>query len=181
MVTPVDSTPVVLGRITGLFGVRGWVRLFSYTDPREAILTYPGCLALRDGAWIPIEWQEGKRHGKSVVAKLKGVDDRDAASGWIGTEIAIPRHGLPDAGANRYYWSDLEGLAVVDREGRDLGRVAYLMETGANDVLVVRKETGPEASGQSGEQELLIPFVLEKYILDVDLAGGTIRVDWEWE
>jgi len=180
MGTPVDTTPVVLGKITGVFGVRGWIRLYSYTDPREAILAYPGCLASKDDAWIPVRWQDGKRHGKSVVAKLEGVDDRESASNWIGTEIAIPRHELPDAGAGRYYWSDLEGMTVVDREGRELGTVAYLLETGANDVLVVNKGAGESIAGGKDRQELLIPFVMDRYILDVDLAGGRIRVDWEW-
>lgn len=181
MVTPVDSSRVLLGKITGVFGVRGWVRLYSYTDPREAILAYRGCLARRDGAWTAIEWQEGKRHGKSVVAKLKGVDDREAASGWIGTEIAIPRQQLPEADAGHYYWSDLDGLTVVASDGRELGKVTHLLETGAHDVLVIRKVNGPAAGEKNGEQELLIPFVMDRYILDVDLAAGRIRVDWEWD
>lgn len=172
-----DSEPVLLGRITGVFGVRGWVRVFSYTRPREAILGYKGCMARVGDQWQPIEWLEGRRHGKSVVAKLPGVDDREAAAAWIGTEIAILRDAMPETEPGTFYWSDLEGLEVVNKDGRSLGTVAHLLETGANDVLVVRRV----AKNSEGNQEILIPFVREIYILDVDIAGGKIRVDWEWE
>lgn len=171
-----DNNPLLLGKITGVFGVRGWVRVYSYTDPREAILDYSGCLARVGGEWQALEWSEGKRHGKSVVAKMHGVDDRDAAAAWIGTEIAIPRDAMPEAEPGSFYWSDLEGLEVVNSDGDILGTVAHLLETGADDVLVVRKteENSEEI------QEVLIPFIKETYVLDVDIAGGKIRVDWEW-
>lgn len=171
-----DKNPVLLGKITGVFGVRGWVRLYSYTDPREAILHYTGCLARVGGEWQPIEWSEGKRHGKSVVAKLHGVDDREQAASWIGTDVAIPRDAMPEAEPGSFYWLDLEGLEVVNRDGQILGTVAHLLETGADDVLVVRKLG--ENSG--GIQEVLIPFVQQVYVFDVDIAGGKIHVDWEW-
>ena len=88
----------------------------------------------------------------------------------LGPEIAVPRGALPETGKDQYYWSDLEGLRVVHRDGTVLGRVAYLLETGANDVMVVE-----------GEQERLIPFVTEKVVLGVDLDKGEIEVDWEWD
>ena len=113
---------------------------------------------------------EGKRQGKSVIAHLDGIDDRDKAATLIGSDIAIPREALPAAEDGSYYWSDLEGMQVVHRDGTDLGRVAYLLETGANDVLVTE-----------GERERLIPFVAEKVILDVDFDEGVISVDWEWD
>lgn len=172
-----DKNPVLLGRITGVFGVRGWVRLYSYTDPREAILEYKDCQARVGGEWQAIDWSEGRRHGKSVIAKLHGVDDRDTAASWIGTDIAIPRDALPEAAAGSYYWSDLEGLEVINRDGSSLGTVSHLLETGANDVLVVSKN----GEKNKGNQEVLIPFVQQRYVLDVDIAGGRIHVDWEWE
>jgi len=113
---------------------------------------------------------EGKRHSKSVIAHFEGVDDRDQAAALIGSEIAIPRDQLPAAEDGSYYWTDLEGMQVVHRDGSDLGRVAYLMETGSNDVLVTK-----------GERERLIPFIAEKVILDVDFDKGVISVDWEWD
>jgi len=164
------TQPVVLGRISGLFGVKGWVKVYSYTEPREAVLEYRRwLLSVKDG-WREATVAEGQRHGKTIIARLDGYVDRDQAAELIGTEIAVPRDELPEAEEGRFYWSDLEGLRVVHRDGTELGRVAYLLETGANDVMVVQ-----------GEQERLIPFVMGEVILGVDLASGRIDVDWEWD
>ena len=161
---------MLLGRIVGLFGVKGWIKVFSYTDPREAILDYDRWNLKKGDAWQTTRVVEGKRHGKSVIARLDGFDDRDAAAELVGRDIAIERDALPNPEDGRYYWSDLEGLQVVHRDGTTLGRVAYLLETGANDVLVT-----------DGDKERLIPFVAGKVILDVDFAAGVITVDWEWD
>ena len=160
----------MLGRISGVFGVRGWVKVYSCTEPRDAVLNYTRWLLSTKDGWREAQIAEGQRHGKTVIARLDGVDDRDEAASLIGTEIGVPRDELPDAEEGRFYWSDLEGLRVVHRDGTELGRVDYLLETGANDVLVVK-----------GEQERLIPFVMDKVILGVDLAKGEIEVDWEWD
>jgi len=144
--------------------------VFSYTQPREAILDYGRWFLQRQGAWQAATVVEGQRHGKSVIAHLEGVDDRDQAIEWVGCDISIPHSELPEADDGKYYWADLEGMRVVHRDGTELGRVAYLMETGANDVLVTE-----------GERERLIPFIADKVILDVDFAEGVIRVDWEWD
>ena len=162
--------PVVLGRISGFFGVRGWVKVFSYTQPREAVLKYRRWLLSNNGGWQATTVAEGKRHGKTVIARIDGIDDRDQAAELIGRDIGVPREELPETDDGQYYWSDLEGLQVVRKDGSELGRVAYLLETGANDVMVVR-----------GEQEHLVPFVTDDVVLDVDLATGVIRVDWEWD
>ncbi|MBT8082115.1 MAG: ribosome maturation factor RimM [Gammaproteobacteria bacterium] len=164
------TQPVVLGRISGLFGVRGWVKVYSYTEPREAVLDYGRWLLSDKDGWHEATVAEGQRHGKTVIARIEGYDDREQAAALIGAEIAVPRAALPEAGEDRYYWSDLEGLRVVHRDGTELGRVAYLLETGANDVMVVE-----------GEQELLIPFVTDKVVLGVDIDKGEIEVDWEWD
>lgn len=144
--------------------------MFSYTQPREAILNYDRWYLQRDGQWQAASVSEGKRHGKSVIAHLDGVDDPDQAAELIESDIAIARGDLPQAEDGLYYWADLEGMRVVHRDGSDLGRVAYLLETGANDVLVTK-----------GERERLIPFVADKVILDVDFDKGVISVDWEWD
>jgi 16S rRNA processing protein RimM len=144
--------------------------VFSYTQPREAILDYDRWYLKRQGEWQPTAVSEGKRHGKTVIAHLEGVDDRDDAAILVDCDIAVDREAMPDADEGSYYWADLEGLKVVRRDGTELGQVAYLMETGANDVLVVQ-----------GESERLIPFVQEKVILGVDLAKGVISVDWDWD
>jgi len=160
----------LLGRVTGLFGVKGWVKVFSYTQPREAILKYDRWFLMRDGAWQATAVVEGKRHGKGVIVLLDGVADRDQAADWLACDIAVARDDLPEPGDGTYYWGDLKGLRVVRRDGTELGTVTYLMATGANDVLVI-----------DGEQERLIPFIVDKVILDVDFAAGVITVDWEWD
>jgi len=164
------TQPVVLGRISGLFGVRGWVKVYSYTEPREAVLDFDRWLLGRRDGWHEARVAEGQRHGKTVIARLDGYVDRDQAAELIGVEIGVPRDELPETEEGRFYWSDLEGLRVVHRDGTELGKVAYLLETGANDVMVVK-----------GEQERLIPFVMDEVVLGVDLAKGEIEVDWEWD
>ena len=144
--------------------------MYSYTEPREAVLNYDRWLLIRKDGWQEATVAEGQRHGKTVIVRVEGYDDRDQAAGLVGTEIGVPRDELPEAGSDQYYWSDLEGLRVIHRDGSELGRVDYLLETGANDVMVVK-----------GETERLIPFVMDKVVLGVDLANGEIRVDWEWD
>lgn len=168
--TDKSAEPMLLGRISGVFGVDGWVKLFSYTEPREAILKYRDCLLQQGGAWNKARWKTGRRQGKTVVASLEGIDDRDKAEALIGTNIGIWREDLPATAENEYYWADLEGLSVVNKDETELGVVAYLLATGANDVMVVQ-----------GDQEILIPFITGRYVIDVDRAAGVIHVDWEWE
>jgi 16S rRNA processing protein RimM len=162
--------PVILGRVSGLFGVQGWVKVFSFTRPREAILDYDRWFLSQDGEWQPAKVAEGKQHSKTVIVRLDGIHDRDQAAALIGKDIAISRDDLPKTEVGSYYWADLEGMQVLHRDGTELGEVAYLMETGANDVLVTK-----------GERERLIPFIADQVILDVDFAKGIITVDWEWD
>jgi 16S rRNA processing protein RimM len=156
--------------VSGLFGVKGWVKVFSYTRPRAAILDYGRWYLKRDDHWQQVTIRESQQHGKSVIARFDGVDDRDQAAELVECEIAVSRDDLPAAEKGSYYWADLEGLKVVHRDGTELGHVAYMMETGANDVMVT-----------AGERERLIPFIADKVILDVDFDKGEIRVDWEWD
>jgi 16S rRNA processing protein RimM len=160
----------LLGRISGLFGVKGWVKIFSYTRPREAILDYSRWYLKRKEGWQPATVCEGQKHGKSVIVHFDGIDDRDKAAELIECEIAISRDEMPTAEEGSYYWADLEGLRVVHRDGTELGHVAYMMETGANDVMVT-----------AGERERLIPFIADKVVLGVDFDKGEISVDWEWD
>jgi 16S rRNA processing protein RimM len=165
------KNPVVLGRVSGLYGVKGWVKIHSYTDPRESILRYSNWMIDCEAGWQSVQVAEGKPHGKTLIARFDGVEDRDAAAGYVNADVAVDRDELPDTGEGEYYWSDLEGLRVERQDGRLIGSVAYLLETGANDVLVVR----------DGDDEVLIPFVTGDVIKRVDLAGGVISVDWEWD
>lgn len=167
MVNDADDL-IVLGEVSGVYGVAGWVRVYSYTDPRENILDYPVWhLRGRDG-WSRMELNDGRRQGKAIVAHIGEHTDRDQARGLIGCKIAVPRRELPEPAEDEYYWADLQGLRVYNRDGFDFGTVARLMETGANDVLVV-----------AGERERLIPMVPEVYVLRVDLEAGVMEVDWD--
>ncbi len=158
---------IAVGRVAGVFGVGGWVKVYSYTRPREAILSYnPWQLWVGD-AWSARELIEGRRQGSGIVARVAGCEDRDAAARLVGAEIAIAAAQLPPAAEHEYYWAELEGLRVVNLAGQELGRVSHLFETGANDVLVVQ-----------GERERLIPFG-RGVIRDVDLDAGILRVDWD--
>jgi 16S rRNA processing protein RimM len=165
-----DSQPLILGRISGLYGVRGWIKVHSYTEPREAILKYGSWLLEQEGVWRETSVAEGRKQGKTVVARLDAVTDRDMAAAYVGTRIGVARTNLPETDSGEYYWADLEGLQVVHQDGRVLGKVAYLLATGANDVLVIQ-----------GDQEIRVPFVIDDVIKDVDLASGIISVDWEWD
>ena len=157
---------VVVGRIGGVYGVRGWVHVHSETQPIENILRYrPWYLGERTQGLEPLE---GRRHGKGLVARLAGCVGREQAAPLVGSAIAVPRDQLPPPKADEFYWVDLEGLAVETVEGRDLGRVDHLFATGANDVVCVK-----------GERERLIPFVWGDVIRDVDFDLGRVLVDWD--
>lgn len=166
-----DKDYIVVGRINGLHGVRGWVKVFSHTQPRDNILSYRTWYLLRGGQWQATELLEGRQQGKGIVARLKGYDDRDQAVALMETDVAIRREQLLAAAPGEYYWADLQGLRVVNVEGVSLGVVDHLLETGANDVLVVR----------DGETERLIPYVPGQFVLDVSLAEGLMKVDWDAE
>ena len=158
---------ILLGHIAGVYGVQGWVKIYSHTKPVEQILQYSPWQLYIDGQWQTREIVNGRKHGKGVVVQLAGLNDRDEAKALNGTDIAIAREQLPPTEADEYYWTDLVGLNVVNTEGLELGVVDHLFETGANDVMVVK-----------GEQEYLIPFVQPDYITDVDLQNRKITVYW---
>ncbi|HLU61448.1 MAG TPA: ribosome maturation factor RimM [Gammaproteobacteria bacterium] len=163
-----NGNRIVLGRVTGLFGVRGWVKVFSNTQPREGIANYSPWQLRLGNEWRSFVVEQGQSQGKGVIVKLEGVDDRDAAAALMGADIAIWREQLPPPAEGEIYWADLEGLEVVTVAGQALGRVSHLLETGANDVLVVR-----------GERERLIPFVRGQVVTEIDLDGGRLVVDWD--
>ncbi|HEY5789909.1 MAG TPA: ribosome maturation factor RimM [Gammaproteobacteria bacterium] len=169
MSVPDDLVPV--GRIAGAYGVRGWVKVFSETDPPENLLQYaPWYLQDRDGGWQARVVREGRVHAQALVARLEGCADRDAAAALGGTTVAVPRSAFGALGEDEYYWADLVGLEVVNTEGTRLGTVERLFPTGANDVLVVR-----------GERERLIPFTPGHAVVEVDLERRRLTVAWDPE
>ena len=162
---------VVLGRLHGLFGTRGWLKVFSYTRPREQIFAYSNWLVSRRNSEQTIELEHFKPQGNGLIVKLAGIDDRTAATEYVGAEIRVARADLPVADSGEYYWTDLVGLEVSNLDDVRLGRVVSLLETAAHDILVVRSEQGKK-------QERLIPFVTDVYIMKVDLDAGRLLVDW---
>ena len=166
---------VTLGRIVGLFGTEGWVKVYSYTRPPEAILQYHTWFIRSDSEGQSYRVQGGRRQGKGLVAHLEHCSTRELASRLIGTDIAVSLERLPVLPQGEYYWAQLEGLRVVNLENATLGVVSHLFETGANDVMVVVAQTPLTANTQAGQR--LIPYVGE-VVKKVDLEAGVVQVDW---
>ncbi len=158
---------VTLGRVSGVFGVKGWLKVQSYTEPRDNIGKFDFLTLRLDAADSRFEIEESHSRAGSVVLKLRGIEDRDRAREWVGADVIVERAQLPTAQAGEHYWTDLEGLEVVDLTGAVLGKVDHLLATGANDVLVL-----------GGAQQRLIPYIVGSVIKQVDLAAGRIVVDW---
>lgn len=179
---------LALGRVAGLFGVKGWVKVFSDTQPRENITHY--------GTW----WLKGDKsqggqqrdcqeykvlqarpHGKTIIASLDGITTREAAAMLIGLQVAVPRGLLPEAREGEYYWADLVGCKVVSVAGDEMGLVDRLFETGANDVLVVKATNSDDNSVDKGghNSEILIPWIVPDVITSIDLTTRQLVVDWD--
>ncbi|MCE9639119.1 MAG: ribosome maturation factor RimM [Betaproteobacteria bacterium] len=159
-----------MGRVTAPFGVKGWFKVHALTAQPGNLCEYPVWWLRREGEWREMKVAVAKVQGNTLVAQLAGIEDREAAAALKGFEIGVPREQLPDAKGGEFYWADLIGLRVVNKEQEELGRVARIIETGANDVLVVTQD------GAGGE-EILIPFIADA-IKAVDVAAGVIAVDW---
>lgn len=157
---------VVLGRIAGPFGVQGWVKVVSYTQPPDNILDYETWQIGGPGQWKPVRLEEGRVTGKGVQAKLAGIAGPEDARTWVGREIGVWRSELPQAAPGEYYWTDLEGFAVLTPEGAALGTVDHFRETPTGPVVIVK-----------GEREYWIPFVKDR-IVKVEMAAARIVLDW---
>ncbi|HET6432081.1 ribosome maturation factor RimM [Dyella sp.] len=163
---------VLMGRIVGLYGVQGWLKIESWSEPRTRIFDYqPWQLSVAPGEMVEMSGIKGRPQGKGLVCQLPQVDSREKAVAWVGKDIYVARESLPPPGKDEYYWVDLEGLEVTTTDGVVLGRVSHLFATGANDVVVVRDD----------ERERLIPFIQGRYVHSVDLDGGRMVVDWDPE
>jgi 16S rRNA processing protein RimM len=157
---------VCVGHILGAQGIKGWVRVFSNTSPRDNIVNYSPWI-IEQGDEFKVVSVSGRSQGKNIVARLEGCENRSAAEALTGCRILINPAQLPDLQAGEYYWSDLIGLQVESLQGEPLGVVASILETGADDVLVL-----------SGERERLIPFVIGDIVHEVDLLRQRLVVDW---
>ncbi|MEO6154562.1 MAG: ribosome maturation factor RimM [Thermomonas sp.] len=160
---------ITVGRLHGAFGVRGELKLESFTDPANAIGRYlPWTLRDARGNTRSCEGVQVRVGGKGLIATIPGIEDRDSAEATKGQEVLVPRSALPPPGPGEYYWVDLEGLRVVNVEGVVFGTVSHLFSTGANDVLVVQ-----------GERDRMIPFLTPDYVKSVDFDAGLVTVDWD--
>ncbi|HET6783888.1 MAG TPA: ribosome maturation factor RimM [Pseudoxanthomonas sp.] len=160
---------ILLGRIVGAFGIRGQIKIESWTEPRDAIFRYqPWILVDAAGRERQFEGARGKESGKHLVATFPDVTDRDVVEAMRGTDIYVPRSALPPPKPGEFYWVDLEGFRVVNVEGVDFGTVSHLFSTGANDVLSIR-----------GDRDRMVPFVEPDFVKSVDFEAGLITVDWD--
>lgn len=166
----------MIGQITSVFGVKGWLKVYSYTDPKDGILEYRDWTLVHNGQRTAARLEEGRRQGQGIVVRLKGIDDREVARSYSGANITVPTTELPELPDGEFYWHQLESLTVVTVNGECLGRVDHMIETGSNDVLVVR------ATDESIDQrERLIPYLPGQAVRSVNLAEGSISVDWDPE
>jgi 16S rRNA processing protein RimM len=163
-----NNAYITIGKIGATYGIHGWLKIHAYTEFGASILEYKPWYVRHDGKWEIVEIEDGRPHGNGIVVKLTGINTPEDARLLTGAMIAITRSQLPPLIENEYYWSDLIGLTVINKNGEILGKVTYLMTTGSNDVLVVK-----------GTKEHAIPYLFGKVVTGVDLVKQEIRVDWE--
>ena len=161
------SQLITVGEIAGAFGIKGWVKIFSHTDPIQNILDYgPWLLTDLDGT-KEYNVLSGRVHGNYVIACLEGIDDRDKAQKLKSSKISVPRDRFPRLESG-YYWADLIGLQVTNIDGVGFGTIEQMLSTGANDVIVAK-----------AERERLIPFVMGTFVKEINLGEGKMLVDWD--
>ena len=160
-----SADPILIGELSGVYGVKGWVKVFSYTQPKENILVYKHWLLRIEKQWKTTKVVSAKQHGKGIIGQLEGCEDRDKAASLMGVEVAISAEQLAKLPENEFYWAQLIGLQVVTTTGQALGKVVRMIETGANDVLVT-------------DEDCMIPFARPEIVKLVDLVESQITVDW---
>lgn len=165
---PDNASIITLGKVNGVFGVKGWIKVYSYTAQQDDILSYKAWYLQQAGKWRKVKLLNGQRQGKTLVAHIEGITDRDQALALQGVLIGTEREALPALPADQFYWSDLVGLSVVTVEQQELGKISHLFETGANDVMVVK-----------GDRERWIPWLMNDVIRQVDLDNKIVQVDWD--
>lgn len=159
---------ILVGRITGVYGIRGWLKIESYTRPPENIFSFQPWHIKRDKYWQAVNPAKNRIHGKGLIVALDGITDRDTARELVGAEVSIFRSQMAELPAGAFYWIDLIGLQVINQEGKKLGVMTGILETGANDVMIVE-----------GQGRYLIPIVWDRYILNVEPEKQRISVDWD--
>jgi 16S rRNA processing protein RimM len=166
--SPDDAGFVVMGRIAGLHGLQGGLKVYSYTRPAEGILEYTPWYLYLGGTWQAVVRTDAYDRQKRLIAYLEGFCDVDSATGLVGADIAVRRAQLRPLPDGEHYWRDLIGLEAYTPSGQGLGKVVGMLDTGANDVLIVR-----------GERDRLVPYVEGVYVRSVDLANRRLELDWD--
>jgi len=169
------ETPEVMGKFGAVFGIKGWLKVFSFTENPENLFTYkPWFYRHQGGEWRHIEIEDFKRHSDAYIVKIKNIDVREVAQGYTGAEIGILGSSLPELPEGVFRWRDLIGLSVINQDGYDMGKVKNLMETGSNDVLVVKAKINDAYN----MKERLIPYI-PSVVMDVNLEEKVMRVEWD--
>jgi 16S rRNA processing protein RimM len=170
---------LIVGKITAAYGIKGWVKVHSYTDESENLFSYKSLLISRAGKLEPIIFSHWRQHGKGMVALIRGCDSRNLAETYLKCTLHVAKDQLPHLPAGDYYWNQLIGLKVytqVDGSEVELGEIASMMETGANDVVVISA-----TASSVDNQERLIPYLVDQFVLKIDLEENRMDVDWDPE
>ena len=167
-----DDKKIYLGKITGVHGIKGWLKIQSFSSPPENILNYPSWIITNKGEEDFYSIEQGRKQNNKIVVKLENIDDRNTAESLINSKIQILRSDLPKLSNENYYWSDLVGLSVLNSEEKVIGKIESLIETGANDVMVIITLK---------DERILIPFVMHEIIKEVSVELNYIKIDWSIE
>lgn len=168
------KSQIIVGRLGGAHGVRGWLKIMSYTRPKENIFTYSPWLIYLNDKWQEIGIEASRQRGERLLVKISGIENPEDARVYMNCDLAITHEQLPVLDEGEYYWRDLIGLDVRNQDGINLGKIRKVTETGANDVLVIN------GAGEN-KKSILIPLVMDVYVKQVDLIARTIVVDWQIE
>lgn len=164
---------LVLGQITSTFGVKGWVKVFSYTQPKENIFSYTPWLIKQNNQQVALKLMQGKTQGKGLIAKLEGVNSPEDAAEYLGKDLYLDPANLPVLEEDDFYLNQVLGFKVINLQDELLGEVAGFIETGANDVVIVKP-----CIASLDKQERLIPLVLPQIVKQANFEAGTLIVDW---
>ena len=167
-----DDKKIYLGKITGAHGIKGWLKIQSFSSPPENILNYPQWIINNQGEEDFYSIEQGRKQNNKIVVKLEKIDDRNTAESLINSKIQILRSDLPKLSNENYYWSDLVGLSVLNSEEKVIGKIESLIETGANDVMVINALK---------DERILVPFVMHEIIKEVNVELNYIKIDWSIE
>ncbi|MBM7037474.1 ribosome maturation factor RimM [Vibrio ulleungensis] len=170
-----QNEAIIVGKFGATYGIRGWLKVHSFTENPESIFEYSPWLVNQNGNWVEHKVESWKRHNKGYVCKLEGLDVRESAHLMVNFEISVNPAALPELSEDEFYWRELFGMKVVTTKGYDLGEVTDILETGSNDVLVVKANL----KDAFGQKERLIPFLEEQVIMNVDREAQRIEVDWD--